>query len=208
MNTNKDIIKIAEVVFNLVDVLDANNTMIVVRKSPEIFHNFVSENTSRKDITPLVQELLKIRKIVGKKDALNLINMEYKHRELKKILRKAPSLKETQKAYLPNILKWTKDNAFDYLKQLNLSEFQKDILRALVSSGKPVSLNYIKSYFENNNNYIENGSRIGGSLAGLTKKCQNHMIPLIVHKNLNKNKDIVYKISPTLLPYLKEFLKK
>jgi len=201
---NNGIEKIAEQIISLVDIMGENNTLRIVNNSPEIFHLGLPDRLILKDMTSFAQEVIRLKGKKSKKKFSETIELHMDN--LKALLRSSPTLKKSKKEELTKALRWD-DNWEEYLTKLNLSDFQLEILEAILSSKNPVSLIYIKDFFKRKKNYIKSGSSIGGSLAGITKKCRNYVIPLVVLKVEDDGGKEVYSISPNLTSNLEKFIK-
>lgn len=203
---DSNIQKIAGTVIDLSDIIGENNTLRIIKNSPEVFHSGLSKAMRQKDLTSFAQEVFKLK---GRKTKRKFFsNFEENLKELKALLRTSPSLKESQKGELVALLRWDDLNWEEYLNKLKLSDFQLEILKAVLSSKKPVSLHHIKDFLKEKKISASNGSQIGGSLAGITKKCLSYSIPLVVLKIEDHLGKDAYTLSPKLATNLEKFITK
>lgn len=160
-------------------------------------------------IIPLLKLITSFEKIMGKK-------------KVKELLKTSPQtlleLLDTNLIYLnedeaSGKLKketpWSKEKFEEYFNKLNFTRYQTIILKMLLKRNSPVTLKELEKEFKENGIKVNTGSMIGGSLAGITKKCKAYAIPtLILSKKTNVGE---YKYSVTLnkilIPKLKEHLK-
>ncbi len=89
------------------------------------------------------------------------------------------------------IAKWTKENTEENIEKLKLTQYQALILFSILKYKNSATLEDLKKEFENRKIEIDTGSVIGGSLAGISKKCDAYGIPKVFKITKGKdNKDI------------------
>jgi len=101
-----------------------------------------------------------------------------------------------------SLLNWDDTNYNENYRGLKLTKCQKIILLSILKSNKSPTLDQLKESVEKKGIKIDNGSIIGGSIAGITKKCRAYNIPEIFQNNPGD-----YKYSLNLSNNLKDKIK-
>ena len=163
---------------------------------------------NEKGIIPLLKMISSFEKIMGKKKVLELL--ENSPRTILELLE--PSCICVDERDIVNgkliqknreSLKWAEDNFENYINKLKLTNFQTIILKALLAC-KTLTLEELEKEFKVKGIDITTGSMIGGSLAGITKKCETYDIPdLILSRKTNVG---AYRYTLTLDKNLKSKL--
>jgi hypothetical protein len=91
------------------------------------------------------------------------------------------------------------------LEKLKLTKLQKIILETVLNNKNSVTLNEIELSLKERGIDVNSGSMIGGSLAGITKKCESSKITNI-YKAVHGDSTITYSIIPEVKKTLKSFL--
>ena len=161
-------------------------------------------------IVPLLKLIKSFEKVMGKRKARELL--ETSPQTLLELLEPSCICIDERNVVNGKIslknrenLKWSEDNFDQYLNKLKLTSFQTIILKSLVQSNKPTTLKGLEDDFKVKGIDITTGSMIGGSLAGITKKCKAYDVPeLILSRKTNVGE---YKYTLVLEKDLREKLK-
>ena len=88
-------------------------------------------------------------------------------------------------------LTWTDSNAAAFVGKLNISKMQAILIQTMgrKNDNKGVTLEELEKEFKSKGIEIHTGSMIGGSLAGITKKCNSYELPQ-VFRNFKDDKDV------------------
>ena len=105
------------------------------------------------------------------------------------------------------IAKWTKDNAEENIEKLKLTPYQALILFAILKNKNSATLEDLIKEFGKRNIEVGTGSMIGGSLAGISKKCASYGIPKVFKTFKGKGNQDLYSIVPAEETTLKVFRK-
>jgi len=105
------------------------------------------------------------------------------------------------------IAKWTKDNAEENIEKLKLTAYQALILFSILKYKNSATLEDLIKEFEKREITVGTGSMIGGSLAGISKKCVSHGIPKVFKTIRGKDNQDIYAIIPEEESTLKVFRK-
>jgi hypothetical protein len=100
---------------------------------------------------------------------------------------------------------FSKKLSLEDLERLKLTKLQKMILETVLNNQNSVTLNEIEDALKNRGIDVNSGSMIGGSLAGITKKCESSRISNI-YKAVHGESTITYSIIPEVKKTLKNFL--
>lgn len=109
------------------------------------------------------------------------------------------------------IKNWSEKNYVSYLDSLALTSIQEAILSGIASKDN-ISLSNLEKYLQKKGLTVKSGSMVGGSLAGITKKCEAYRIPQlfiikrVISSNNSKN-ETCYAIVPSAKEYLAKYLK-
>ena len=106
---------------------------------------------------------------------------------------------------------WSKKNTGDNIEKLKLSEYQAVLLSAIIKNNNSATLDELKKEFKKRKINVGTGSMIGGSLAGITKKCTAYGIPKVFRTTKGKDNQDIYSLIPTekdILSIIKERLDK
>ena len=87
---------------------------------------------------------------------------------------------------------WLEEKTKDYLDRLKLTRYQVLILKAILKHENKASLEEIEAELKGSGIEITTGSAIGGSIAGITKKCNAYKIPTIFKSKHYNSGDIKY----------------
>jgi hypothetical protein len=100
---------------------------------------------------------------------------------------------------------WNKRNTKKYLQRLKLTKYQTLILKTILEQDNKATLTDLEKAFEDKGFTVKNGSMIGGSLAGITKKCESYLIPPIYESQHLQDGEISYSVvkgAKSILPEL------
>jgi hypothetical protein len=101
---------------------------------------------------------------------------------------------------------WSADKFGQFMELLNLTRFQRSILRILVTN-KVIAIEDLREKIEKEYKIkIRIGSQIGGCIAGITKKADSEGIPRFI--DIQKLGIGIYKYSLSFDPKLREMLSK
>jgi hypothetical protein len=104
---------------------------------------------------------------------------------------------------------WAEDNYTIYFKKLALTQMQILLLKGILS-GDTITLFDLEKFLQKNRIKVKTGSMVGGSLAGISKKCTAYKIPqLFIIKKLIKDKipQNRYLITASAKKFLIKYLK-
>ena len=100
---------------------------------------------------------------------------------------------------------WSPEKFGMFIELLNLTRFQRSILRILVEQ-KVIAIDTLREKIEKDYKItIRNGSQIGGCIAGVTKKADSEGIPRFI--DIQKLGIGVYKYSLSFDPKMRELLR-
>ena len=105
------------------------------------------------------------------------------------------------------ISQWNKDNAEENIEKLKLTKYQSIILFSILKNKNSATLEDLIKEFEDRNIEVGTGSVIGGSLAGISKKCVSCGIPKVFKTVKGKDNNDIYSIVPIDENVLKVFKK-
>jgi len=112
-----------------------------------------------------------------------------------KLERKSP--KTSQLNRLEKVLSvWGANNAAEYVEKLKLTQYQALTIYTIHKQKNKASLDDIKKAFKKQGIDADNGSMVGGSLAGLSKKCEAYGIPALIKSVRGSNSQDVYSFVP------------
>jgi len=94
------------------------------------------------------------------------------------------------------ITKWTKKNVEENIEKLKLTPYQALILFSILKHKNSATLTDLISEFEKREISVGTGSMIGGSLAGISKKCASYGIPKIFKTIKGKKNQDIYSVIP------------
>jgi hypothetical protein len=100
---------------------------------------------------------------------------------------------------------FSKKLSIEDLEKLKLTKLQKMILETVLNNHNSVTLHEIENALKNKGIDVNSGSMIGGSLAGITKKCESSKI-MNIYKAVHGDNTITYSITPEVKKTLKNFL--
>lgn len=100
---------------------------------------------------------------------------------------------------------FSKKLSIEDLEKLKLTKLQKIILETVLNNKNSVTLNEIEQTLKERGIDVNSGSMIGGSLAGITKKCESSKI-MNIYKAVHGENTITYSILPEVKKTLKNFL--
>lgn len=103
-------------------------------------------------------------------------------------------------------LELTKDFFFKKIKEVNLTFYQKIILKEILEKENHITLNELEQKLKEKNIDVTTGSVIGGSLAGISKKCERENLPRLYDIINNSNSEKEYTIIPQVKDFLTEYL--
>lgn len=92
------------------------------------------------------------------------------------------------------ISQWNKENAEENIEKLKLTKYQSIILFSMLKHKNAATLADLIKEFENRNIEVGTGSVIGGSLAGISKKCVSCGIPKVFKTVKGKDNLDTYSI--------------
>jgi len=108
------------------------------------------------------------------------------------------------------IANWFKQNVVSNIEKLKLTPYQALILFSILKYKNSATLSDLIGEFEKRKIKVKTGSMIGGSLAGISKKCVSYGISEVFKTIKGKNNQDIYVIIPTAestLQMLKKCLK-
>lgn len=113
--------------------------------------------------------------------------------------------KGNSKSNLISSVRWTAENAEHYIKNLKLTNCQSLILKTIINNNNCATLDELQESLKKSGMVVNTGSMIGGSLAGITKKCESYNIPTIYTTD-HSNDQIRYQIVPEAKDLIPKFL--
>jgi hypothetical protein len=90
------------------------------------------------------------------------------------------------------------------IKKLDLTDYQVLILNTILNKKNVATLSQLEIEFKNKQIDISTGSVIGGSLAGITKKCHREKVPNLILKD--KKDKYKYKLDNFAIPAIRDYL--
>lgn len=102
---------------------------------------------------------------------------------------------------------WTKENVEENIERLKLTPYQALILFAILKYKNSATLSDLIKEFEKRKIEVGTGSMIGGSLAGISKKCVSYGIPKVFKTIRGKDNTDIYTMVPAEEATLKLFKK-
>ena len=103
--------------------------------------------------------------------------------------------------------KWSKNNVEENIEKLKLTPYQALILFSILKHKNTATLQNLIDEFEKRKINVGTGSMIGGSLAGISKKCTSYGIPKVFKTVKGKDNLDIYSIVPGEENTLKVFKK-
>lgn len=91
-------------------------------------------------------------------------------------------------------IQWNKDNTEENIEKLKLTKYQSIILFSILKYKNSATLEDLIKEFENRQIEVGTGSVIGGSLAGISKKCVSCGILKVFKTVKGKDNDDIYSI--------------
>jgi len=91
---------------------------------------------------------------------------------------------------------WSAANAEEYIEKLKLTQYQALTIYTIHKQSNKASLDDIKKAFKKQGIAADNGSMVGGSLAGLSKKCDAYGIPKLIKSVKGSNSQDMYSFIP------------
>lgn len=98
-----------------------------------------------------------------------------------------------------------KDWSVSDLEELKLTKLQSVILKTILTNKNSLTLDQLEKKLRRKKIEVRSGSMIGGSLAGISKKCESNKMPSI-YKSVHGSEGITYSIIPEAEETLKSFL--
>lgn len=105
------------------------------------------------------------------------------------------------------ISQWSKETAEENIEKLKLTKYQSIILFSILNHKNSATLEDLIKEFESRQIEVGTGSVIGGSLAGISKKCVTCGIPKVFKTVKGKDNTDIYSIVPVDENTLKVFKK-
>ena len=105
------------------------------------------------------------------------------------------------------IMAWTKENTEENIEKLKLTQYQALILFSILKHKNSATLPDLVNEFETRSITVGTGSMIGGSLAGISKKCTSYGIPKVFKTIKGKDNQDIYSLIPSEEATLKVFRK-
>ena len=108
------------------------------------------------------------------------------------------------------ISSWTEENVEENIEKLKLTQYQALILFSILKYKNAATLKDLIKEFKKHKIKVGTGSMIGGSLAGISKKCVSYGIPKVFKTVRGKDNLDVYTMVPleeTTLELFRECLK-
>jgi len=105
------------------------------------------------------------------------------------------------------ISEWSRNNVEKNIEKLKLTPYQALILFSIIKYNNSATLDNLISEFEKRDINVGTGSMIGGSLAGISKKCVAYGIPKVFKTVKGKDRTDIYSIVPSEVDTLKVFQK-
>lgn len=216
------------------DLIGKEKLLSLVNDSPENFLNLIDTSSivEKSDILVKPKSENSVR-LVTEKGLQQIVNLVYKFKdvlpetEFKRVLYFDISFffnlltdNETNFCYteslpgtkvLKPIKNWSETNYVTYLDSLALTKIQETILRG-ISSKDNITLPNLEKFLQKKGITVKSGSMIGGSLAGVTKKCEAYRVPqlFLINKVMlsdNSRNETCYSIVPAAKEYLIKYLK-
>ena len=97
--------------------------------------------------------------------------------------------------------KWSLED----IEKLKLTKLQTAILETIIANKNEATLELLEKELFNQGIEVSNGSMIGGSLAGISKKCESAKLPQI-YKSVHGSDGITYSIIPEAKKIIQNFL--
>lgn len=161
-----------------------------------------------KGVVALARVILNLAEQTGSKAALNIV--ENSPRVFIDLLSNKNLISEKLESIgVPNeiVSTWTEENTEENIENLKLTSYQALILFSILKYKNSATLLDLISEFEKRKITVGTGSMIGGSLAGLSKKCVSYKIPKFVKTIKGKENTDIYSIVAPNAPTLKVFKK-
>ena len=92
------------------------------------------------------------------------------------------------------ITKWSANNVEENIEKLKLTPYQALILFSILKYNNKATLSNLISEFEKRDIEVGTGSMIGGSLAGISKKCSAYHIPKVFKTIKGKDNLDIYSV--------------
>jgi len=105
------------------------------------------------------------------------------------------------------LTQWTRNNVEKNIEKLKLTPYQALILFSILKHKNSATLENLIEEFEKREINVGTGSMIGGSLAGISKKCVSYGIPKVFKTIKGKDNNDIYSIVPAEESTLKIFRK-
>jgi len=103
------------------------------------------------------------------------------------------------------ITKWNSKTVEENIEKLKLTPYQALILFSILKHKNSATLSNLIKEFEKREISVGTGSMIGGSLAGISKKCVSYGIPKVFKTIKGKDNQDIYSIVPSEESTLKVF---
>jgi len=159
---------------------------------------------NQKGIVFLAKLIIRLYKSLGEEDTLKTIENDY---ELFSGLLSPNHLEDT----ISNNKFETKEAVLDPLKipdivkKLKFTKLQTILLKTIINNNNKIALTEIEREFSKRGFDVSTGSVVGGSVAGISKKCSKHHIPMLVDA-VKQNGDIYYSLNPNVADDIGNYL--
>lgn len=152
----------------------------------------------RGGMSAIANLVLAMDKKFGKKKTLEMID------ENPNVFEELLSKENSKKALTELLNNLDSKNIQVFLEKLKLTSFQEAILEFIVKNNNTISLDSLEKEFLAIGTNIGTGSVIGGSIAGISKKCARLKIPLIIKITNGGKGKYTYSLLPDVFKHLRK----
>lgn len=151
-------------------------------------------------VSAFVKLVLAMNKKMGKKKTMELV--EENPNVFKELIYSQSD--SDRKTVIDAVKAWESKNIEEILLRLRLTSYQNLILEFIFKNKNEITLDNLEKEFSNIGMDISTGSVIGGSIAGISKKCERLRIPVIIKIVKSGKGKYIYSLVPEVYEHLKK----